>query len=177
MSLHVILAITRRSKSIAVICAYGDPHSRASRQNIFRLLLASTETRGSGHLTLLLNGIDGELMRYRTIGAFAISMTFGAQARAQDANMKAADASKDAASRPATGVDRSQAPNRPPVYGKRDDWFIGPYGYARLDAIEDSTQSFEDGIQPNLIARAVTNQHDHRPPILTAPAPGLAAFA
>jgi hypothetical protein len=57
---------------------------------------------------------------------------------------------------------------RAPVYGKRQDWSIQPYGYARLDAIEDSTQSFEDGIQPNLIARVGTYRGDHRRTIFTA---------
>jgi hypothetical protein len=60
------------------------------------------------------------------------------------------------------------APERPPIYGKRSDWFMAPYGYARLDMIEDSTQSFEDGIQPNLIARAGTYKGDHRRTIMTA---------
>jgi hypothetical protein len=58
--------------------------------------------------------------------------------------------------------------DRPPVYGKRGDWFITPYGYARFDAIEDSTQSFEDGIQPNLIQRVGTYRGDHRRTIFTA---------
>jgi hypothetical protein len=58
--------------------------------------------------------------------------------------------------------------SRPPIYGKRSDWFIEPYGYARFDAIEDSTQSFEDGIQPNLIQRAGTYRGDHRRTIFTA---------
>lgn len=57
---------------------------------------------------------------------------------------------------------------RAPVYGKRGDWFIEPYGYARFDAIHDSTQSFDDGIQPNLIARAGTYRGDHRRATFTA---------
>jgi hypothetical protein len=60
------------------------------------------------------------------------------------------------------------APERPAIYGKRSQWFFAPYGYARLDAIEDSTESFEDGIQPNLIARAGTYKGDHRRTIMTA---------
>jgi hypothetical protein len=60
------------------------------------------------------------------------------------------------------------APQRPPVYGKRTEWNVTPYGYARFDAIEDSTQSFEDGIQPNLIQRAGTYRGDHRRTIFTA---------
>jgi hypothetical protein len=60
------------------------------------------------------------------------------------------------------------APERPAVYGKRSDWFMAPYGYARLDMIEDSTQSFEDGIQPNLIQRVGTYRGDHRRTIITA---------
>lgn len=62
----------------------------------------------------------------------------------------------------------SNVPQRPPVYGKRSDWFIEPYGYARMDAIGDSTQSFEDGIQPNLIARAGTYRGDHQRITFTA---------
>jgi hypothetical protein len=60
------------------------------------------------------------------------------------------------------------APERLPVYGTRPQWFMVPYGYARMDAIEDSTQSFNDGIQPNLIARVGTYKGDHRRSILTA---------
>jgi hypothetical protein len=62
----------------------------------------------------------------------------------------------------------SQALQRAPVYGNRSDWNITPYGYARLDGIEDSTQSFEDGIQPNLIQRVGTYRGDHRRTIVTA---------
>ena len=68
----------------------------------------------------------------------------------------------------ATPAGESQAASRAPVYGKRGDWNITPYGYARFDAIEDSTQSFEDGIQPNLIARVGTYRGDHRRTIFTA---------
>lgn len=57
---------------------------------------------------------------------------------------------------------------RPPSYGKPGDWFIQPYGYARFDAIVDSTQSFDDGLQPYLIARAGTYKGDHRRAIFTA---------
>lgn len=57
---------------------------------------------------------------------------------------------------------------RSPVFGKRGDWFIEPYGYARMDAIGDTTQSFEDGIQPNLIARPGTYKGQHRRMTLTA---------
>ena len=57
---------------------------------------------------------------------------------------------------------------RPPVYGSRDEWAIVPYGYARFDAIVDSTQSFDDGLQPNLIQRAGTYRGDHRRAIFTA---------
>jgi hypothetical protein len=69
---------------------------------------------------------------------------------------------------PAETPELGPAIERPPVYGKRSDWFIAPYGYARLDMIEDSTQSFEDGIQPNLIQRAGTYRGDHRRTYFTA---------
>ncbi|HTA20416.1 MAG TPA: hypothetical protein VK989_14090, partial [Polyangia bacterium] len=61
-----------------------------------------------------------------------------------------------------------ESDGRPPVYGKRSDWVFDPYGYARLDAIEDSTESFQDGIQPNLIQRAGTYAGDHPRTIMTA---------
>jgi hypothetical protein len=84
-----------------------------------------------------------------------------------------ADAAEEAeeAAEPAAALAEEIEPSptqRPPVYGKRSDWFIEPYGYARFDAIEDSTQSFEDGIQPNLIQRAGTYRGDHRRTIFTA---------
>jgi hypothetical protein len=70
---------------------------------------------------------------------------------------------------PANNMGGDEGPaQRPPVYGKRGDWSITPYGYARFDGIEDSTQSFEDGIQPNLIARVGTYKGDHRRTIFTA---------
>jgi hypothetical protein len=67
-------------------------------------------------------------------------------------------------------------PQRPPVYGKRDDWFFSIYGYARLDAIEDSTQSFNDGIEPNLIARVGTYRGDHPRSLITAKDSRLGVF-
>ena len=73
------------------------------------------------------------------------------------------------------GTDSATA-RRPPVYGKRGDWNITPYGYARFDAIEDSTQSFDDGIQPNLIARVGTYRGDHRRAIFTARDSRLGVF-
>ncbi len=45
---------------------------------------------------------------------------------------------------------------------------VEPYGYARMDAIYDSTQSFEDGIQPNLVARVGTYRGDHQRVTFTA---------
>src|SRR5262245_5787328 len=103
-------------------------------------------------------------MKYRMIGGFVISMALGANARAQDVPPAAPSA------------EESQTPQRPSVYGKRGDWVVQPYGYARFDAIEDSTQSFEDGIQPNLIARAGTYKGDHRRSILTGKDSRLGVF-
>jgi hypothetical protein len=135
--------------------------------------------------------------KYRTIGAFAIWVSLSAEASATaqtsaaegsatidaDATAKAADAPKDAAPPAASSAapavpsgDESQAPQRPPLYGKRGDWFIEPYGYARLDAIEDSTQSFEDGIGFSLIARAGTYKGDHRRTIITSKDSRLGVF-
>jgi hypothetical protein len=141
-------------------------------------------------------GVTGESMKYPTIGVFAIWVALSAEASATaqtsasespatvdaDATAKAADAPKEAAppaassAQASSGADESQAPQRPPVFGKRGDWFMEPYGYARLDAIEDSTQSFEDGIQPNLIARAGTYKGDHRRTIFTAKDSRLGVF-
>jgi hypothetical protein len=73
-------------------------------------------------------------------------------------------------------TDPDLAPFRPTVYGKRSDWFFAPYGYARLDAIEDSTQSFADGIQPNLIARVGTYKGDHTRSTLSARDSRLGVF-
>src|SRR5882757_6016169 len=78
------------------------------------------------------------------------------------AKAKAPDAHEEVAVVASEPTETSPAPERAPVYGKRGDWFIAPYGYARLDAIEDSTQSFEDGIQPNLIQRPGTYRGDHQ---------------
>lgn len=69
-----------------------------------------------------------------------------------------------------------EASERPPVYGKQGDWRVQPYGYARVDLIEDSTQSFEDGIQPNLIARVGTYKGDHPRTIFTARDSRLGVF-
>src|SRR5262245_21568557 len=106
-------------------------------------------------------------MRYGTLGAFAIVVAWGAHARGQDSQTPIV---------PASPAAESQAPQRPPIYGIRADWFIEPYCYARFDAIEDSTQSFEDGIQPNLIARAGTYKGDHRRTILTGKDSRLGLF-
>ena len=103
------------------------------------------------------------------------------EAPAKAAPVKAAPAEEA----PAAEVEEAAPPEaevtpapvqRPPVYGKRSDWFIQPYGYARLDTIEDSTESFEDGIQPNLIARAGTYRGDHRRTIMTAKDSRLGVF-
>jgi len=94
-------------------------------------------------------------------GKDAAKQEDAAKAKAEPrAEVSPADTSVSTAAEPAS--------QRPPVYGKRGDWNITPYGYARLDAIEDSTQSFEDGIQPNLIARVGTYKGDHRRTIFTA---------
>jgi hypothetical protein len=84
------------------------------------------------------------------------------------AKAKAPDAHEEVATVASEPTETSPAPERAPIYGKRGDWFMAPYGYARLDAIEDSTQSFADGIQPNLIARPGTYRGDHQRSNLTA---------
>jgi hypothetical protein len=55
-----------------------------------------------------------------------------------------------------------------PLYGKRSQWSLETYGYARFDAIIDSTQSFDDGLSPWLIQRAGTYRGDHARAIFTA---------
>jgi hypothetical protein len=110
----------------------------------------------------------------------------GAEADTDEVKPKATAKAKPAAAEEEGEVDEAPAPpaedilpspiERPPVYGKRSDWFIQPYGYARFDAIEDSTQSFEDGIQPNLIFRAGTYRGDHRRTIMTARDSRLGVF-
>jgi hypothetical protein len=85
----------------------------------------------------------------------------------------AEDEAPPAASAPALP---SATPERPTVYGKRPDWNLTLYGYARLDMIEDSTQSFNDGIQPNLIARVGTYKGDHRRSTMTAKDSRLGVF-
>jgi hypothetical protein len=76
-----------------------------------------------------------------------------------------AEASASGEPKPA---DVAKAAERPVMYGARGDWFIQPYGYARFDGIHDTTQSFEDGIQPNLIARPGTYKGQHRRTMLMA---------
>lgn len=97
-----------------------------------------------------------------------------------DASLDAKGASAGAnananAAPPAAGVPEAAA-TRPPVYGEHRAWSIQPYGYARVDLIEDSTQSFEDGIQPNLIARVGTYKGDHRRTIFSARDSRLGVF-
>jgi len=89
---------------------------------------------------------------------------------------KTPDAHEDVAAVASEPTETSPAPERAPVYGKRGDWFIAPYGYARLDILQDSTQSFEDGIQPNLIARVGTYKGDHPRSSLTAKDSRLGVF-
>jgi hypothetical protein len=92
------------------------------------------------------------------------------------AKAKAPDSHDEVAVVASEPTETSPAPERAPVYGKRGDWFIAPYGYARLDAIEDSTQSFADGIQPNLIARPGTYKGDHQRSTFTARDSRLGVF-
>jgi hypothetical protein len=128
-------------------------------------------------------------MKHRALAALGLALSL-ASGRA-DAQEKVPPSSETAAPEPEPGVasepepevapaaaptEPGPAPERPPVYGKRGDWSITPYGYARLDAIEDSTQSFEDGLQPSLIARVGTYAGDHRRTILTAKDSRLGIF-
>ena len=104
------------------------------------------------------------------------------------ANADKTDGTDDAAKKPlaapvhsddlpaAAPMELGPAPERLPIYGTRGNWFIVPYGYARVDDIEDSTQSFADGIEPNLIARAGTYKGDHRRNTFTAKDSRLGIF-
>jgi hypothetical protein len=85
-----------------------------------------------------------------------------------DPEAKVTEEHDEATPPPAAAAELTPTPQRAPIYGTRGDWFMAPYGYARLDEIEDSTESFEDGIQPNLIQRAGTYRGDHRRNIFTA---------
>jgi hypothetical protein len=128
-------------------------------------------------------------MKYRSLGAFAISMalsTASTNAHAQNEDEKESAVESDqqqkntlrSPAKPEADGDAEPEPDqkseavgpasRPVTYGARSDWFIEPYGYVRFDAIEDSTQSFEDGIQPNLIARVGTYKGDHRRTLFSA---------
>ena len=68
----------------------------------------------------------------------------------------------------AAAAEPQGTPTRARVYGKESDWTVTPYGYARFDGIWDSTQSFEDGYNPYLIARAGTYKGDHHRATFTA---------
>lgn len=65
-------------------------------------------------------------------------------------------------------VEASPAADDHPLYGKRSQWSLETYGYARFDAIIDSTQSFDDGLQPWLIQRVGTYRGDHARALFTA---------
>ncbi len=99
----------------------------------------------------------------KTEAAVSVTPSGGGEAAATSA-----DAHGAVEATPGAALDEAGAAQRPPIYGKRGDWFIQPYGYARFDAIEDSTQSFDDGINPNLIQRAGTYRGDHRRATFTA---------
>ncbi|MES1172473.1 MAG: hypothetical protein ABUL77_04485 [Bacteroidota bacterium] len=110
-------------------------------------------------------------MNHPMLVSFAISTAvFGLNARAQDSSTNTAPVAV------AAPTELGPAPDRAPLYGGRGDWFMSPYGYARFDAIEDSTQSFTDGIQPNLIARVGTYTGDHRRTTFTAKDSRLGLF-
>src|SRR6266404_2780360 len=109
-------------------------------------------------------------MTYRTLGSFALAIAFGAQARVAAAADKKGEKKEDAPAAeekkteeaPEAVHDQSAwevpqdalipaTPQRVPSYGSREDWSILPYGFAKLDVMEDSTQSFDSGIGANLI--------------------------
>src|SRR6266478_9434140 len=127
-------------------------------------------------------------MTYRTLGAFAIAVALGAQTRvvaAADKKGDKGDKKEDAAEEkkaeevPEVAHDQSAwevpqdalipaTPQRVPSYGAREDWSILPYGFAKLDVTEDSTQGFDSGIGANVIPRVGTYKGDHRRTTLTA---------
>ena len=111
------------------------------------------------------------------LAAFAISAIFSEYARAADdkkesAGEKTEDAPEGTHDPSAWDVPQDQlipaTPQRVPSYGAREDWSILPYGFAKLDVTEDSTQSFDSGIGGNTISRVGTYRGDHRRNTLTA---------
>jgi hypothetical protein len=110
-------------------------------------------------------------------GQWADDKAAGEDAEADDAAPPPKAAPAPEPERPAaTSLSEVLPPQRPPVYGKRDDWSFSLYGYARLDIIEDSTQSFNDGIEPNLIARVGTYKGMHPRSTMTAKDSRLGVF-
>jgi hypothetical protein len=125
-------------------------------------------------------------MTYRTLGVFAIAIAVGAQARVvaaadkkSDKTDKPDDEEKKGADVPEIAHDQSAwevpqdalipaTPQRVPTYGAREDWSILPYGFAKLDVMEDSTQGFDSGVGANVIPRVGTYKGDHRRTTLTA---------
>lgn len=123
---------------------------------------------------------------YRVLfGVCALSLVFGANARAADKAEEEEEGEEEADVAEGTGdvtaaPDHDPAwvvptdqlipavPQRVPAYGYREDWSILPYGYTRLDVIEDSTQSFEGGIGSTLIQRVGTYKGSHRRNAITA---------
>jgi hypothetical protein len=121
-------------------------------------------------------------MTSRTLGVLAIAIAFAAQARVAAAADKKVDPpieEKSTEAVPEAEFDQSAwevpqdrlvpaTPTRVPSYGEREEWSILPYGFAKLDVTEDSTQSFDSGIGANLIQRVGTYRGDHRRTTLTA---------
>jgi hypothetical protein len=107
------------------------------------------------------------------LAAFAISAIFSEYARAADEKKDVIEETPEGTHDPsAWEVPQDQlvpaTPQRVPSYGAREDWSIIPYGFAKLDMIEDSTQSFDTGIGANTISRVGTYRGDHRRATLTA---------
>jgi hypothetical protein len=62
------------------------------------------------------------------------------------AEIGTSESAKDVSASAATDSARAseaigKAEQRPVTYGERGDWFFQPYGYARLDAIHDTTRA------------------------------------
>ncbi|HEX3695683.1 MAG TPA: hypothetical protein VH374_09860 [Polyangia bacterium] len=125
-------------------------------------------------------------MRYRTLGSFSIAIALAvthvsvaALAADKKPDKKPDEEEKKGEDVPEVVHDQSAwevpqdqlipaQPQRVPTYGAREDWSIQPFGFAKLDMTEDSTQSLDSNVGGNMIQRVGTYKGDHRRTTLTA---------
>jgi hypothetical protein len=146
--------MSHRVASLAFALTLSAPHAHAQEEKADETKSATATNEPTG------DAAEGAQDEAKPAAPAEVKAELGTSTGAQ------AEAS---ATKPQTSAAEVEtAAERPVIYGKRGDWFIQPYGYARFDAIHDTTQSFEDGIQPNLIARAGTYKGQHRRMNVTA---------